>query len=67
MLVPPAQLICWSHGASENPQSSQDNGENDSQAADPHFDAIMSTATSSSRNQTGDTSDHSSSPQRKTN
>jgi hypothetical protein len=70
MLVPPPQLICWSHGASENPQDSHDNGEDSSRLLDSHSDPILTTAALSQRNETiknqeHNSTDHSSAPERK--
>jgi hypothetical protein len=70
MLVPPPQLICWSHGASENPQDSHDNGEDSSRLIDPPSDPILTTAALIHRYETVESqehnsTDHSSAPERK--
>jgi hypothetical protein len=56
MLVPPAQLVCWSHGAGENPQGSHNNGDGDgasrgSEPGEPRWDPTTSVTP---RNEGGD-------------
>jgi hypothetical protein len=63
MLVPPAQLICWSHGAGENPQGSHNNGDGDgarrsSEPGDPHSDPILTTTSATPRNEGSGDEDH---------
>lgn len=70
MLVPPPQLICWSHGASENPQDSHNNGEDSSRLLDSPPDPILTTAALIQRNETVESqehssTDHSTAPERK--
>lgn len=70
MLVPPPQLICWSHGASENPQDSHDNGEDRRRLTDSPLDLILPTAAFTQRNETVESqgrnsTDDSSAPERK--
>jgi hypothetical protein len=63
MLVPPAQLICWSHGASENPQDSHDNGEDSSRLLDSPSDFILTTPTLTPRNEAVRNKEHNSTDQ----
>ena len=63
MLVPPAQLICWSHGAGENPQGSHNNGDGDgasrgSEPGEPRSDPILTTTSAIPRNEGGGGEDH---------
>jgi hypothetical protein len=72
MLVPAAQLICWSHGASENPQGSHDIGEEEdrtnrhSPPGSSHPDPILTVTTPIPRDEIQTSGDDSSAPEEDT-